>query len=196
MCPHCDSPLFGSASRGKLGKYYPAYHCNKRGHYFRVPQKQFDETIRTFIQNLQVSPDYADALTDAVVKEWDKRQTELHKDDQNVDAKIAELKTQASLTVDKIRFLSSEVAIKHMEEVLVNIDQQIKDLEADRLVAEAKKPTDIQVVMAYIKHFMQNLEYLLLEQANPLRKLPISASFSTRLRPMKNWFLEHKTPLP
>lgn len=53
MCPHCEKPLYGSASRGRLGKYYPAYHCNKRGHYFRVPRDQFDKTIRKFIKNIK-----------------------------------------------------------------------------------------------------------------------------------------------
>jgi site-specific DNA recombinase len=30
LCPHCNKPLFGSASRGRSGKHYPAYHCNTR----------------------------------------------------------------------------------------------------------------------------------------------------------------------
>lgn len=36
MCSECEKPLFGSSTRGRHGKYYSAYHCNKRGHYFRV----------------------------------------------------------------------------------------------------------------------------------------------------------------
>ena len=39
-CSDCDKYLCGSAARGKSGKHYPAYHCNRRrGHYF-VCQKQ------------------------------------------------------------------------------------------------------------------------------------------------------------
>ena len=34
LCPQCHKPLLGSASRGKSGKHYPAYHCDKRGHYW------------------------------------------------------------------------------------------------------------------------------------------------------------------
>jgi hypothetical protein len=29
LCPICKSPLLGSVSRGKLGKHYPAYHCQR-----------------------------------------------------------------------------------------------------------------------------------------------------------------------
>ena len=62
MCPHCDKPLFGSASRGKLGKYYSAYHCNKRGHYFRVPAKDLEKTVEDFIRSLNFTQEYIDDL--------------------------------------------------------------------------------------------------------------------------------------
>ena len=51
-----------------------------------------------------------------MVAEWDKRQSELHKDDVNIDGRIAELRAQAGVTVSKIKFLTSEVAIRYMEE--------------------------------------------------------------------------------
>ena len=62
LCPHCEKPLFGSASRGRKGKYYPAYHCNKRGHYFRVSTTDFDETIATFVKSLNITPEYVEQL--------------------------------------------------------------------------------------------------------------------------------------
>src|SRR5260221_1508517 len=41
-CPYCEKPLYGSASRGKSGKHFPAYHCGKRGQHFRVSKGDFD----------------------------------------------------------------------------------------------------------------------------------------------------------
>ena len=40
-CPTCHNPLLGSASRGKMGKYYAAYHCSNHGHYYRIPKQEF-----------------------------------------------------------------------------------------------------------------------------------------------------------
>ena len=51
LCPICKDSLYGSGSRGKLGKHYPAYHCN-RGHYFRVPVPEFMDTINSFIEDI------------------------------------------------------------------------------------------------------------------------------------------------
>ena len=170
MCPHCERPLFGSASKGRLGKYYPAYHCNKRGHYFRVPKKDFDETITKFVRNINLAPGYTNALVAAVITEWEKRQKENLRDDINYDAKITELKTQAKLTVDKIKFLTSEVAIQYIEKELITIDQQIADLLVEKEKAENTKPTDMRIVMAYIKYFLEHMEFLLLDQPNPISR--------------------------
>ena len=170
MCPYCERPLFGSASRGKMGKYYPAYHCNKRGHYFRVPKDDFDKTILEFVQGIKLKPGYTSALVEAVTSEWEKRQNEANKDKVNIDDQVAKLKAQAKLTADKIRFLTSEVAIKYVEEELVKIEGEIQKLLGQKDKEKLEKPTDIKIVMAYIKYFLEHLEYLLLDQPDPVNK--------------------------
>lgn len=170
MCSHCEKPLFGSASRGRLGTYYPAYHCNKRGHYFRVPKKDFEETIYKFVKDLKISQSYIEELVSTVVNEWDKRQKEGNKDKVTVDVRITELKTQAKLIVDKIKVLNSTIAIKYLEEDLIKIEQQVSELLIEKEDAEKNKPTDIKVVMAYIQYFLEHLEELLLEGSNPMNK--------------------------
>lgn len=170
MCPHCEKPLIGSATKGRLGKYYPAYHCDKRGHYFRVTKEDFEKTIAKFIATVEVAPGYSDALVSTVLSEWEKREKEMSKDKVNYDSKISELKTESKLIMDKIKMLSSEVAIKYLEEDLVKIDQQISDLIIEKEKAKADKPTDMNVVMAYIKYYLDNMKLLLLEHKDPVLK--------------------------
>lgn len=170
LCPHCERPLFGSASKGRLGKYYPAYHCNKRGHYFRVPKKDFDATVTKFIRNIELAPGYTDALVKAVTDEWDKRQKESTRDDVSIDTKISELKTKAKLTADKIKYLTSEVAIKYVEEDLVKIDQEISGLNVEKQKLIQDKPTDMHLVMDYIKYFLEHMEDLLIHSEDPIAR--------------------------
>lgn len=170
LCPHCQKPLFGSASRGRLGKYYPAYHCNKRGHYFRVPKKDFDETVINFIKNIKLAPNYAETLEKAVINEWNKRQTESNKDKVNIDTQVDELKTQGKITADKIKYLTSEVAIKYIEEDLIKIDNQIGNLLAEKEKTVLVKPTDIEQVMKYIKYYLEHIEYLLIDSPDPVTR--------------------------
>jgi hypothetical protein len=169
MCPHCEKPLYGSASRGKLGKYYAAYHCN-RDHYFRVSKKEFGETITNFVKSIQISTEYIDALMSAVTTEWERRQVELHKDDILIDSRIEALKKQGQAAIDKIKFLSSEIAINHMEKELLRTEAEIAELNAEKDKVKEEEPINMKTVMEYVKYFLEHLEYLVLQQMNPIAK--------------------------
>ena len=155
MCPECGKPLFGSASRGKMGKYYPAYHCNKRGHYFRVPKKDFDQTINDFVKGLHVTPDYADKLMKAVLTEWEKRQTSVSKDKTIIQDKINELESSARLIADKILILNSESAIRYMEDDLAKIEKQIAELKEEQ-TKKGKNNLNVEEIMGTIKYFLEH----------------------------------------
>lgn len=170
LCPHCEKPLYGSASRGRLGKYYPAYHCSKQGHHFRVPKKDFEEAIVKFVKNINLAPGYADELVKSVTEEWDKRQKEITKDTVNYDERITQLKTQAKMTVDKIKFLTSEVAIRYMEQDLIKAEEEMAQLMIEKEKTDQEKPTEAKVIMAYIKYYLEHMEELLLEGSDPIFK--------------------------
>jgi site-specific DNA recombinase len=168
-CPACHKPLFGSASRGKMGKYYPAYHCD-RGHYFRIPKEEFDAVIELFVQKVRIKPSYINSLEKAVLVEWDKRQKLVEKDNGAIEKKITALKTEVVLAVEKIKVLSSETAIKLMEEDIVRIENQINELVAQKQKEVKEKGIDIKTIMAYIRYFLEHLDYLLLKQIDPIKK--------------------------
>lgn len=171
LCPHCRKPLFGSASRGKLGKYYPAYHCNKRGHYFRVPNKDFNQTIENFVKNLDITPEYVEKLKTRVMELWNQRQDEQEKDTTTIETKISELRMTAKAIAEKIRYLSSEVAIKYMEEDLIKVEQEITQLENSKQEkSDHGKETQMDVVMDNVGYFLEHLEELLLHGRNPLKQ--------------------------
>ena len=169
MCPKCSKPLYGSASRGKLGKYYPAYHCNSRGHYFRVPKKDFDQTIQEFVKRLHITSEYAEDLMKAVTEEWTKRQLEINKDKEQIENKIKELQTSARLIADKIKVLSSETAIRYMEEDLIKIEKEISQLEAKK-TETVHEDVNIEEVKATVKYFLEHLEELLIDSPNPVTR--------------------------
>jgi site-specific DNA recombinase len=170
MCPECSQPLFGSASRGKLGKYYPAYHCNKRGHYFRVPKPEFENKIVEFVQQVTFSQAQIDTLMSQIELVWNRRQESVINEEATLEARIETLKSQARATVDKIKLVSSEIAIKHLEEDLVKLEEEIKALEAEQAQKAVNKPTDFKTVLKYVKYFLEHLDYLLLQQIDPVAR--------------------------
>ena len=169
MCPDCDKPLLGSASRGKMGKYYPAYHCD-RGHYFRVPQERFNQVIESFVKDIKLKPRYLEAVEKAVVNEWLCRQQEQANEDQAYDQRIAELESQIRLTTEKILLVSSEMVIKTLEENVMKCEEQIKAINDEKARANTKKTIDMKAVMQTIKYFLEHLDELVLQQIDPVKK--------------------------
>ena len=170
MCPGCLKPLYGSSTRGRHGKYYPAYHCNKRGHYFRVPKADLEGAVANFVHEITFSQDHIDNLVSAVETVWNKRQEGTKDEEVSIDQRISTLQAQARATVDKIKLLNSESAIKYLEEDLMKIEAEITELESEKEQKQANEPVDFTVVIKSLKYFLQNLDYLLLKQIDPIKR--------------------------
>ena len=167
-CPHCNSSLLGSASRGRFGKYYPAYHCSHHGHYFRVPKDQFDATINAFINRVMVSPERFDEVSQAVIKVWEQRNAKVQDNTTLRDNRRTEIEAQIRVIVDKMKLISSPTAIKYMEEELVELEQQIKDLETRKEEQMIQKTIDMPTILTYIKYFVEHMKDLLIDHCNPI----------------------------
>jgi hypothetical protein len=168
-CPHCRKPLSGSAARGKLGIYYPAYHCSRDGHYFRVPQAQFDATIERFVKAIEIAPEHIDKLLDMVEQSWRAKQEQTTQDSQKLIEQRQALEAQIRITVDRMRIVTNETAIKYMEEDIVNAEKQMKILD-NQLANNDENVVDISLVLDYAKYLLKHLSEILLEISNPLRK--------------------------
>jgi hypothetical protein len=168
-CPHCRKPLSGSAARGKLGTYYPAYHCSRDGHYFRVPQAQFDATIERFVKTIEIAPEHIDKLLDMVEQSWRAQQEQTVQDSQKLTEQRQALEAQIRITVDRMRIVTNETAIKYMEEDIVNAEKQMKILD-NQLANNDENVVDISLVLDYAKYLLKHLSEILLEISNPLRK--------------------------
>lgn len=170
MCPECKKPLYGSASRGRHGGYYPAYHCDNRGHYFRKIKKELDATIEKFVKNITVAPEYIDTLISKMGEQLDKQLMDLHKESVSIDLRIANLREQIHQSIDKIKYLSSPTAIKYMEEDIESMENEIADLNTQRNDNKPQKPSDTEKAMAFVKYFLENLDSILLNYDNPMQQ--------------------------
>ncbi len=179
-CSICGKPMYGSASRGYNGSYYPAYHCYK-GHQFRVPKAEFEATIMEFVSHITIDPNQIELIMETVMHEWNRRQKNIEADSERYDEQIQALELEAELTVKKLKYLESETAIKYMESDLVNIEQKIKGLESERNKHQSDQPMNIERVIARVKYFLENLDKLLLKQIDPVKKVQFFGVFFDRI---------------
>jgi len=113
--------------------------------------------------------EYAEEFTKAVMEEYIKRQGVMTNDKEKINDRIKEIRVTARLITDKIKVLNSETAIKYMEEDLISLEKEIVQLEEEKMKAEPEK-IDMIELKEIVKYFLEHLEFLLLGQANPVRR--------------------------
>ena len=168
-CPKCGKTLSGSATRGKLGKHYPAYHCSRDGHYFRVPKPEFDETIEDFVRTIAIKPEYIDDVIAAIAELWRERQTkQIDANRQRLEHRDI-LQSQIKATVDRMRIVTSETALKYLEEDIVSVEKELAELD-EEIARQPNLQAEFDQVLQYAKYILEHLSELLLDLCNPLRK--------------------------
>ena len=169
-CSECGRPLLGSASRGKSGKYYPAYHCSNHGHYFRVSKDELEMTVASFIRQITVSQEQIDLVTNAVLTEWEKRQHDTETIIASYDERKSELEMEAQQTVRSMKSLTSHTAIKYMEDDLLRIEGEIEQIEVNKKEVAGVDMNKIERVVGRVKYFLEHMDELLLQQIDPIKK--------------------------
>lgn len=168
-CPYCNKPLSGSAARGKMGKYYPAYHCSRDGHYFRKPLAEFEQAIEKFVGSLEIAPEHVDKLIDMIAISYEQKTARGVRDSQKLVEQKQALEAQIRVTVDRMKMLTSETAIKYMEEDIVTAEKQIKTLD-DQLLNQAENSVEMEQVLQFAKYLLKHLHELVFNSGNPLRR--------------------------
>ena len=169
LCPLCKKPFYGSASKGRHGGYYPTYHCSRGHKYLGIPVKEFETTIQNFIKGLHITQEYIDSLKEDSLKEWQKRMGEKQNDSFELEQKIKALNLAILAMTQKIKILSSEIAIKAIEMDLISADKELKEL-GEKKTEKDMEVINMEIVLDNIEYYMQNLEELLLGTPDPLRK--------------------------
>ena len=169
LCPKCHNPLHGSASKGRNGKYYPAYHCHNKNHYFRVSVDVFEQTIKDFVKRVKVTEEGVDKLKERVLGKWEENLAIGQRDVKTVEEKINELENEKTLIGNQLFRLTSDTAIKIMEDKLDEITKEIKQLSKSKAEQEDQN-INMEIILSVVGGYLENLEFLLLGSANPLKR--------------------------
>ncbi len=169
LCPTCKHNLYGSASRGKLGKHYPAYHCDKRGHNFRVPLKDFNITITNFVKQLKITNEGIKRLKFMILEEWAKRIKSDKQESDDTENKIRELEAKQTKAAESIAALSSVVAIQLIEKEINKTEVDITNLKVNKKKL-VKDDTSMEIVMEVVADYLEHLEFLLLGSPDPIKR--------------------------
>ncbi len=169
LCPICKKPLLGSASKGKSGQHFPAYHCQRGHKSFRVPLKDFNETIAAFVKQMKFSERFIIHFQFRFLKNWKIRMEQINTDTMDWEQFIIGLRDERKVISERIKTLSYSPLIQEAESEIEGIDQKIVDAQAERNKKE-KEEVDVHLLMKSAKYYMEHLEILLLKGADPFKR--------------------------
>jgi len=170
LCPHCLGPFTGSASRGSNGKAYMAYHCNRAGHYFRIPKQRFENTVEDFVSSVSIAPEYVEQLLQAVGAEWHKRRAMQCEDINHKKRLLQETRDQARLVANNLRYLRSRTAVEYLERDLEKLEGDTKRLERDTSLANKSILPEVGNIMPMAQRYAEDISSLLLASDTVLSK--------------------------
>ncbi len=158
-CSICNNPFWASASQGKSGKKFPAYHCSggrfgkpKHKHY-GVPQEEFNEIIESFVRGLKFTDEYREGFK-LVLKDVYQKQ---HKEQVGVSKQkakeVGEMRIRLETIYKKLERATTDILERKLEGDIQTLDEEIKTAEGKRNQSEATEHD----FASYLKH----AEYLL-----------------------------------
>lgn len=145
-CPICGRPFCGSASRGKNGVKYPAYHCSNYGHYIRIPNAKFDQAIYDFASNIIIKPEYIEKIIQTILAEWHKRKIQDDNKLKAVQAELASLDDNVKLLVSNMKYMQSATSISYSENEIATIESEMRYLEAVISNAQSVNGTTVESI--------------------------------------------------
>lgn len=89
-----------------------------------------DDSVDAFVKKLCIAPERVEQVYKAIEGSWERAEALYSAKIDTVSSQIVDLQTEVSVTVNKLKVLTSETAIKYMEEDLVRIESDIQKLEA------------------------------------------------------------------
>lgn len=177
LCPLCEKPFSASASRGRSGKYYMAYHCNRGHKYYRVPKGQFEIVVKEFAKTIKISKTHMNRLRELVAEEWQLRHRSYFRDIERKRELLQETKDQVRIIANNMSYTHSPTALRYMEEELESLELDINKIEADILHTETNTPLSIDEVLQKVHYYTEHLDSLLLSNITEVSKERLFGTF-------------------
>ena len=141
---------------------------------------EFDKTIEDFVRAITIKPEYVDDVIAAIAELWRERQTkQIDASRQRLEHRDG-LQSQIKATVDRMRIVTSETALKYLEEDIVSVEKELAELD-EEIARQPNLQAEFDQVLQYAKYILEHLPELLLDLCNPLRKAAFFGAIFNKL---------------
>lgn len=180
MCPVCGNPITGSASKGMMGKTYPAYHCSRGHKLWRVGVDELHNTSEHFVANLKFNDRLRNLFEESFTHVWEEKRKDVITESHQAEEYVSSLLVKQRAILDTISTVSSPAMKKGLEEQFDQLETTIQEARNNRVVKE-KKELDVKTAVKYSLYLMEHSEELLIHTTNPMQKREIFSLFFNKL---------------
>jgi DNA invertase Pin-like site-specific DNA recombinase len=163
LCPFCNKPFTASATRGKLGKKHPTYHCSRNHKYYGVTKKNFEDAVTAYTNSLEFNPDVLNGLEVSFLNKYRHREKEIVRASGNINIHVGELKLQQASKLEAFEATKSAVVREKLEQDIDALEEKIKKSRKERSKIEITE-ADIKLFIAHAKYIMEHPAEILLKQ--------------------------------
>lgn len=167
-CPQCRKSLLGSASRGRHGKTYSAYHCSRGHKLFRIRHKIAHETIEKFAHSLRFKPEITEAFETVAREEWHRQKAKALTLTRQSGENVVELQKEQEHLVSQFACTESPVMKKLLEKQVEDLEIKIA-LASDVRKKHEQDQENLNAYLARIRYIMKRPAELLLDTAHQFR---------------------------
>lgn len=183
LCPFCKSEMTASASTGKLGKKFDAYHCGglaknpKRNHkYFRVPVDEFHKNIFAYLSSLRFEDGFMAGLELHLLDEFRNREKEILGNSSAISRTISDLKAELAQKLESFDRAETPTMRRMIERRVVDLEEQIVKAEERRGKIEITERS-IRGFRHYAEQLLEHPAELLTGAENTLARKALMSLF-------------------
>ena len=140
LCPKCQKPLIGSASKGKSGKSFPAYHCSRNHSRFSVSKGELEQKLSIYVEGLKRKDGgFMKAFEATLINKYREKEKELGEFSAKVGATVIEIESEKRNKIEAYTSTTNEVIRAELEKQINDLHKQLETTREQRNGVEVKE---------------------------------------------------------
>ena len=169
LCPVCKKPLKASASTGKSGKKFPAYHCSRGHSRFSVKASDLENTVLDFAHSLEFTDEHKKEIRDSVLSVWKEKESEANTEALDIEKRLVEIRERKQQIKELLPTVGGTSPA--LQKDLGKEYQELDDEQSQLIPERNKEEHEEMKVSKFIKYCELVMEHpwrVLADTTNPL----------------------------
>lgn len=166
LCPECNKPFLTSASRGKSGKKFPAYHCSRNHKRISASKSDFEKHVTEYLRSLSITEKVFESFQSIILWKYETSKSKVADNNAKMLNTIKELEKEKETLLDQYMSITSPLIRKDVEKRIEKLYELIDETK-ERQVKIGVNKKDVVTFIKRVRKIMEHPEKTLANNRNP-----------------------------